>query len=169
MKLSGVQQSISPSLTISTHANLPLIMQQSAITLESHHQAQLAQWLDEDTWVVACLCAAWCDTCRAYRSSFDKLAGLHPDKRFVWIDIEDQADFIGDIDVENFPTLLIQRRDTVAFFGTVLPDMKLADRLIQAQADKSDAELHAEATSSAERANWQRDCNLRSRLHKAGS
>ncbi|WP_460837498.1 thioredoxin family protein [Noviherbaspirillum agri] len=130
--------------------------------------AQLAEWLDEDTWVVACLCAAWCDTCRAYRSSFDNLATQHPDKRFVWIDIEDQADFIGDIDVENFPTLLIQRRDRVAFFGTVLPEAKLADRLIQAQAEKSDAELRSEAASSPERAAWQRDCNLRSLLDEAG-
>lgn len=143
-------------------------MHEPAITLENHNQAQLAEWLDQDVWVIACLCAAWCDTCRAYRSSFDQLAAQHADKRFVWIDIEDQADFIGDIDVENFPTLLIQRRDTVAFFGTVLPDMKLADRLIQAQAEKSDAELRAEAANSAERAGWQRDCNLRTFLREAG-
>lgn len=139
-------------------------MPSSGFTLENNNRAQLAEWLDQGTWVIACLCAAWCDTCCAYRSSFDQLATLHPDKRFVWIDIEDQADFIGDIDVENFPTLLIQRGDTVAFFGTVLPDVKLADRLIKAQAEKSDAELQAEAASSSERAEWQRVCNLRARL-----
>ena len=50
---------------------------------------------------------------------------------------------VGDIDVENFPTLLIQHSDAVAFFGTVLPDAKLADRLILAQAEKSDVELRA--------------------------
>jgi thiol-disulfide isomerase/thioredoxin len=135
-----------------------------SLTLESHNYAQLAEWLDRDAWVVACLCAAWCDTCRAYRSSFDQLAALHPEKRFVWIDIEDQADFIGEIDVNNFPTLLIQYRDTVAFFGAVLPDMKLADRLILAQAEKSDAELRTEAAASTERLEWQRFCNLRERL-----
>jgi thioredoxin 1 len=139
-------------------------MSSNGITLETHNRALLAQWLDQDAWVIACLCAAWCDTCRAYRDGFEQLAALHPDKRFVWIDIEDQADFIGDIDVENFPTLLIQRGDVVAFFGTVLPDMKLADRLIQAQVEKSAAELHREAASSPERAEWQRLCNLRLRL-----
>lgn len=142
-------------------------MTSSSFTLENHNRAQLAEWLDQDAWVIACLCAAWCDTCRGYRSSFDQLAALHPDKCFVWIDIEDQADFIGDIDVENFPTLLIQHRDTVSFFGSVLPDMKLADRLILAQAEKSDAELRAEATSSPERAEWQRVCNLRELLKEA--
>lgn len=142
-------------------------MSSHRITLDDHNRGQLAEWLEQDAWVVACLCAAWCDTCRAYRASFDQLADKHPDKHFVWIDIEDQADFIGDIDVENFPTLLIQQGDTVAFFGTVLPDMKLADRLIQAQAEKSAAELRLESASSPERAEWQRICNLRVRLDEA--
>jgi hypothetical protein len=141
-------------------------MSSSGLTLDNCNHAQLAEWLEQDAWVIACLCAAWCDTCRNYRSSFDQLAGQHPDKRFVWIDIEDQADFIGDIDVENFPTLLIQRGDLVAFYGTVLPDVSLADRLIRAQAKKSGAELHAESASSPERSEWQRTCNLRVRLEE---
>ncbi len=140
-------------------------MSSTGFTLENHNRTQLAEWLDQDAWVVACLCAAWCDTCRSYRSGFDQLAAQHPDKRFVWIDIEDQADFIGDIDVENFPTLLIQRGDTVAFFGTVLPELKLADRLILALAEKSDAELRTQAASSPEHAKWQRICNLRTLLN----
>ncbi|HJV84909.1 MAG TPA: thioredoxin family protein [Noviherbaspirillum sp.] len=134
--------------------------------LENDNHAQLAKWLDGDAWVVACLCAAWCDTCRSYRNSFEHLAAMHPDKHFVWIDIEDQSDFIGDIDVENFPTLLIQRGEVVAFFGTVLPDVKLADRLINAQAELSDEELRRQAASSSERAEWQRICNLRTRLRE---
>lgn len=142
-------------------------MSSNGITLEKDNYAQLAGWLDQDAWVVACLCAAWCDTCRSYRGSFDQLAAMHPDKRFVWIDIEDEADFIGDIDVENFPTLLIQQGDTVSFFGTVLPDMKLADRLIQAQTEKTEAERQAEAAASPERREWQRVCNLRTRLEEA--
>ncbi len=133
-------------------------------TLDNNNRAELAQWLDQGDWVVACLCAAWCDTCCGYRSGFDQLAAQHPDKRFVWIDIEDQADFIGDIDVENFPTLLIQRGDRVAFFGTVLPDLKLADRLIRAQAEKTDDMLRASPDESAAD---QRICNLRIRLQEA--
>ncbi|WP_420473328.1 thioredoxin family protein [Noviherbaspirillum sp. ST9] len=142
-------------------------MSANCITLDNDNRHQLAAWLDQDEWLVACLCAAWCDTCRGYRSGFEQLATQHPDKRFVWIDIEDQADFIGDIDVENFPTLLIQRRDAVAFFGTVLPDLKIADRLIQAQAEKSRDDLRAEASGSSERAEWQRICNLHTRLQEA--
>jgi hypothetical protein len=69
---------------------------------------------------------------------FDEVAARHPDKTFVWIDIEDQADVVGDLDVENFPTLLLQRGEPVAFFGTMLPDAGLADRLVQAQVEYND-------------------------------
>ncbi len=137
------------------------------LTLDHDNRAQISQWLDTDTWVVACLCAAWCDTCTAYQEKFAELASLHPGLRFVWIDIEDQADVVGDLEVDNFPTLLIQRQDVVSFFGTTLPDLKLADRLVRAQMEKSPAELAREAITSEERKLWQRDCNLRNKLREA--
>ena len=105
----------------------------ASLILDNDNRDEVICWMQSDAWVVACLCADWCDTCRQYRDCFDNLSVRHPDKRFVWIDIEDQADIVGDFDVDNFPTLLIQHRDHVAFFGTVLPDALLADRLIQAQ------------------------------------
>lgn len=138
-----------------------------ALRLESDNRGQLAAALEGDGWVVACLCAAWCGTCSSYRDAFDGLAARHPDKTFVWIDIEDQADLVGDLDVENFPTLLLQRGDTVAFFGTMLPDAKLADRLLQSQAALPDEELARLAASSDERRGWQRDANLRILLANA--
>ena len=138
----------------------------AALTLDPQQHTRLADWLRDGSWVVACLCAAWCDTCRSYRAGFDRLATQHPDKHFVWIDIEDESDLVGDIDVDNFPTLLIQRGDTVAFFGTVLPEPTLADRLILAQTGKSDAELQAHTDGAQGRA-WQQECNLRSRLAAA--
>ncbi|MFZ6658859.1 thioredoxin family protein [Undibacterium sp. TJN19] len=91
-----------------------------------HIKAELA---DKD-WLVACLCAAWCDTCNLYRSLFDALAGKHPEKCFAWIDIEDQAHLVDAIDIENFPTILIQYKDHVVFLGTVLPDGMQLQRLI---------------------------------------
>jgi thiol-disulfide isomerase/thioredoxin len=139
-----------------------------SLTLELDNRDRLAAALDGDGWVVACLCAAWCGTCSSYRAAFEALAARHPDKTFVWIDIEDQADVVGDLDVENFPTLLLQRRDKVAFFGTMLPDPHLADRLVQAQALLPDDELARLAASSEERRAWQRECNLRTLLDNAG-
>ena len=140
----------------------------SSLTLEPDTRDQVAAALHGGGWIVACLCAAWCGTCSSYRAAFDGLAARHPDKTFVWIDVEDQADVVGDLDVENFPTLLVQRGDAVAFFGTMLPDPKVADRLIQAQAELSTAELTRQAASTPERQAWQRECNLRTLIAGAG-
>ena len=52
----------------------------------------------------------------------------------------------------------------MAFFGTMLPDGAVADRLVQAQAELGDDELARLAQSSEERRGWQRDCNLRTLL-----
>jgi thioredoxin 1 len=139
-----------------------------SITLETDNRAAIAGMLAGDRWTVACLCAGWCGTCTSYRATFEQMAARHPDKHFLWIDIEDQADVVGELDVENFPTLLIQRGDSVAFFGTVLPDPALAERLLAAQTVHDDEELARLAASSEERREWQRVCNLRTMLDTAG-
>lgn len=132
----------------------------SSLTLEPATRDQVAAAVTDGRWIVACLCAAWCGTCTSYRAAFDGLAARHPDKTFVWIDVEDEAAVVGDLDVDNFPTLLVQRGDAVAFFGTMLPDANVADRLIQAQAALGADELARQAASTPERLAWQRECNL---------
>jgi len=136
----------------------------SLLTLTHDNHAQLRQWLSSDNWVIACLCAGWCDVCGNYRTSFHRWADLHPDKHFVWIDIEDQADLVGDLDIENFPTLLMQHNNIVAFYGTVLPDTQITNRLLLAQIQTSDHELHTQAMSNEKHQRWQQRCNLRLRL-----
>ncbi|MES2152875.1 MAG: thioredoxin family protein [Pseudomonadota bacterium] len=138
-----------------------------SLTLDADNRASIATALAGERWVVACLCAAWCGTCGSYRGAFEAIAARHPEVQFVWIDIEDQADVVGELDVENFPTLLIQRQDLVAFFGTMLPDPALAERLLQAQVQTAPEELATLANSSAERRRWQRECNLRALLAAA--
>jgi thioredoxin 1 len=138
-----------------------------SLTLELDNRDQIAAAVAGERWIVACLCAAWCGTCSSYRAAFEALAERHPDKLFIWIDIEDQAEVVGELDVDNFPTLLVQRADMVAFFGTVLPDPAVAERMVQAQAASSDAELARLAQSSEERRRWQRECNLRTLLRNA--
>jgi thioredoxin 1 len=135
-----------------------------SLTLHNDNRAAVAAALADERWTIACLCAGWCGTCTSYRAAFEQMAARHPDMRFVWIDIEDQSDVVGDLDVENFPTLLVQRGDTVAFFGTVLPDPSLAERLLAAQVAHSAEELERLAASTEERRRWQRDCNLRALL-----
>ena len=107
-----------------------------SLTLSDDNRDQLLQNLPDQGWFVACLCAAWCGTCGEYQARFLQLASQYPDLYFIWIDIEDQAAVVGDLDIENFPTLLIQYGNTPSFFGTVLPDLSLAQRLLQVQMDQ---------------------------------
>jgi thioredoxin len=81
-------------------------------------------------FLVACLCAAWCGTCRDYRGIFEALQGRFPQAEFLWVDVEDDADWIGDLDVDNFPTLVVQRQEDVLFCGTVLPQAGIVERLL---------------------------------------
>lgn len=81
-------------------------------------------------WWVVCLCADWCGTCREYRSLFDRLACEHPLVRFVWVDIEDESDLAGDLDVETFPTLLIADGVRARFLGPLLPQASVLARLL---------------------------------------
>ena len=130
-------------------------------TLQADNRAEVAAALAQDRLIVACLCAAWCGTCSSYRATFEELAMKHPEKYFLWVDIEDHADLVGDLDVDNFPTLLIQRHANVAFFGTMLPDPNVANRLIETIAAQPEEELAQLSQSTAERRQWQQDCNLR--------
>ena len=89
--------------------------------------------------LVACLCADWCGACREYKPLFDSLARKFPNVRFLWVDVEDEADLIDPIEVENFPTILIAKGDAPLFFGTVLPHVETLERLIQ---DKMTDDVH---------------------------
>ena len=84
------------------------------------------------TAVVICLCAAWCGTCRDFRPGFERAAAEHPHAVFRWVDIEDEADALGDTDVETFPTLVIAGADGAPrFAGPVLPQPAQIARLLQ--------------------------------------
>jgi thiol-disulfide isomerase/thioredoxin len=83
-----------------------------------------------DAWLVACFCAAWCNTCTEYRPKLQALAEARPQHVYAWIDIEDEPDLLGDEDVENFPTLLIQAGGRVLFYGPMLPHIGHLERML---------------------------------------
>ena len=92
-------------------------------------RAQLAA--SPDAWLVACFCAAWCDTCEEYKPKLRTLSGALPQHVFAWLDIEDHAELLGEVDVENFPTLLIQIGGRVVFYGPMLPHIGHLERLLE--------------------------------------
>ncbi|OIQ70798.1 hypothetical protein GALL_475870 [mine drainage metagenome] len=54
--------------------------------------------------------------------------------QFLWIDVEDQADLLEPIDVDDFPTLLLASGDQARFFGPLTPQAETLVRLIRTQA-----------------------------------
>ncbi len=83
-------------------------------------------------WLVVCLCAEWCGTCRDYRAPLLQVASEFPADAFAWIDIEDEEELAGDIDIETFPTLLVLDEAQVLFYGPVLPGADSLRRLLRA-------------------------------------
>lgn len=77
----------------------------------------------DDLWVI-CLCAQWCDICRRMQASLQQKHWLPPMVNWLWVDIEEHADLLGDLEVETFPTYLIGRHDEVLLYapGPTLPD-----------------------------------------------
>lgn len=84
------------------------------------------------TTVVICLCADWCGTCRDYRPAFEELAAQLPDDHLlIWLDVEDDADWLDAAeDIEQFPTLWIERDGVVRFYGPMLPHIRQLDDLL---------------------------------------
>jgi thioredoxin 1 len=88
-------------------------------------------------WQVICLCAAWCGVCREWEPVLQQLAREHPGVHFAWVDIEDEDQAMGEVEVETFPTVLIAEGKEPRFFGPVQPSAQQLARLLarlQAQA-----------------------------------
>jgi thiol-disulfide isomerase/thioredoxin len=133
-----------------------------SIDLNTVTPAHLQQLLTSHDTIVACLCAEWCDVCKEYRPRFELLASQFPQLLFIWVDIEDQSSLVDDLDIDNFPTLLIQHRDLVSFYGVMRPDTAQLERLIQAQLQQPVQQVLS--PSGELQRSWQTHANLRQRI-----
>lgn len=92
--------------------------------------------LTNPTFFAACLCAAWCRTCNDYLATFEALKAEFGEQiQWAWIDIEDHADALDEVDIETFPTLLVSRGDDLLFLGPVLPSPHSARQVVQRALD----------------------------------
>ena len=85
---------------------------------------------EQPTWWVACLCAAWCGVCRDWLPVFTTQARAHAHMRFAWVDVEDEDETMGEVDIETFPTLLVARGDEVLYFAAIPPMASQFTRLL---------------------------------------
>lgn len=51
--------------------------------------------------------------------------------RWHWIDIEDEADLVGELDVESFPTVVIVDPLVVRFAGAITPHAQTLSSLLR--------------------------------------
>lgn len=97
--------------------------------------------LSDSDVLVVCLCARWCGVCRDYERVFAQVATRFSATRFLWIDVEDQADRIDPIEVDNFPTLLIAVGQQPHFFGTLTPQPQMLERIVRERIAGADPAL----------------------------
>ena len=108
-----------------------LLKAEMSLLILGRDDAALRQVLSStQPWLVVCFCAAWCDTCAEYQPKLQALSQALPQHIFAWIDIEDQPELLGDEDVENFPTLLVQQTGRTVFYGPMLPHISHLERLL---------------------------------------
>ncbi len=93
-------------------------------------------WMSSASLHLACLCAAWCRLCDDYRPLLQQLetefSSILPGLQWHWIDIEEEAELVGDLDVETFPTLVILDAEQVRFAGPLTPQAETLRRLLRA-------------------------------------
>lgn len=114
-----------------------------------HTLATLPSAPAEEAFTLYALCAQWCGTCREYRQLLEEFSAQQQDLRVVWVDVEDDADAVDSVDVENFPTLLITRGQEARFFGVVLPTRAALVQTLRAVQDSAAACTSPEAATLA--------------------
>ena len=109
---------------------------------------------------VACLCAAWCRVCEGYRAVFDEVrhGWEGPRAQWHWIDIEDESERVGDLDIETFPMLLVADAQGVRFAGPITPEAHTLRRLLKALLNPHDALPHFPSVTEAVAALGRRLC-----------
>lgn len=91
--------------------------------------------------LVACLCAGWCSSCAAWHGAFTALVQEFGGDCFVWIDIEDHAELVADVEVETLPVLLVQSgAGGPGFIGPIEPRAAIVRALLQ-RAEAHDASV----------------------------
>lgn len=88
----------------------------------------------EDALLVVLLGAEqWCARCRAIRPLFDELAGRRrANEVWLWLDMEDHADFIGDEFPDNLPTLMAYRGSRIVMSHILATEAVSIDAMVEA-------------------------------------
>ncbi len=81
---------------------------------------------------VAFLCADWCHVCTGFAPVFARLREGRPGDRLEWVDIEDEAEALGALEVEDFPTVAVFAGGELLHLGAVRAEEAAVIRLLSA-------------------------------------
>lgn len=81
--------------------------------------------------------------------------------RFCWLDVEIDTEIVGDLDIENFPTLMIHRGSSVLFYGVIRPMAENLVRLLELISGFSAAECHDYTRANSMHRQWQSSPEIR--------
>ncbi len=92
--------------------------------------------MNDQVIYIACLCAAWCRLCDQHAPVWEQvtseLLAQHVGLHRHWIDIEDEAELMGDFEVETFPTVVVVGPEGVRFAGPLTPQPDTLRRVLRA-------------------------------------
>ncbi|WP_157667645.1 thioredoxin family protein [Comamonas serinivorans] len=97
-------------------------------SLADAHGSQANRPQADAPQAVLCLCAEWCGVCREFRAAFEAAQADHPEWLFRWVDVEDDAEQLDELDIETFPTLVLGSATRTVFAGPVLPQAGALER-----------------------------------------
>jgi hypothetical protein len=92
---------------------------------------------------------AWCEKCRALRPLFEaRAAQAAPNELWLWLDLEDHAQFIGDFQPDDLPWLLVYAGPALMHCAAIGPgieslDGALAQVAVPGPAIADDSGVHA--------------------------
>jgi thiol-disulfide isomerase/thioredoxin len=100
-------------------------------------QRLLAHKLSASNATVAalCLCAQWCGVCRDFRQIFEAAKAIHPHMLLEFVDVEDEADLLDELDIDTFPTLVLGTAERIVFAGPILPQAGTLERHLRLLAE----------------------------------
>jgi thioredoxin 1 len=104
----------------------------------------LEEVIKPDNMVIVDFWADWCEPCKSFGPTFEKVSQDHPDVTFAKVDVEAETELAQSFGVRSIPTVAVLR-DRVVLFNQAgaLPESDLESVVTQGKAVDM-AEVHQE-------------------------
>jgi thioredoxin 1 len=81
--------------------------------MENITEEQVKQLQSEGKKLLVQYTAMWCGPCKALTPRLTTLSSKYPDITFVKVDVDENMDAIGELEIRSVPTIMIYNGDTL--------------------------------------------------------